>query len=302
MPDEARCVSQRADTALLDWLHPPWSQDTLAVLDPAAARCVRLERGRFRAEPVVAGGSPEDFALAQLAGLVHGSCMWLPWLDLNPVTVMGRFPCRAGSGLVRVTSVSMGLEDVEARMRTMWDRRPQSFSRKAASPWNMAGLRAVAGQRGSRRSQPCRRTVRGPRGSKPWRGGPSGAARPGAASGRLPRPRIDRRGATQAPYDLQGDLPCLQGALDAACVHVIADQAPVAGAVHDRPQVMQPFFWVLTLWVSLRTGGIGRAGQGAGDIDHGVTAGMRSVKAREAWLRRSLRTGVKAPTGELQSD
>ena len=131
VPDEARWqegVTQRAGTALLDWLHPSSPQDTLAMLDPAAARCTRLERDRFRAEPVVVlGDRPEDFALAQLAGLVHGPCMWLPWPDPNAMTITGRFPHWRGTGLIRVTSASMPLEDVEARMRTMWDRRPRAF-------------------------------------------------------------------------------------------------------------------------------------------------------------------------------
>ncbi|MDX3524823.1 hypothetical protein [Streptomyces scabiei] len=130
-PDEARWqegVMQRADTALLDWLYPSSPQNTLAMLAPEAARCVRLERDRFRAEPVVVlGDSPEDFALAQLAGLVHGPCMWLPWPDPNPLAIASRFPRWRGPGRVRVTSASISLEDVEAHMRTMWDRRPRAF-------------------------------------------------------------------------------------------------------------------------------------------------------------------------------
>ncbi len=131
VPDEARWrdgVAQRASTALLDWLHPASPQDTLALLDPAAARCVRLDRDRIRAEPVVVvGDRPEDFALAQLAGLVHGPCMWLPWQDPSPFTITGRFPRWRGPGTIRVTSASMPMEDVEARMHTMWERRPRVF-------------------------------------------------------------------------------------------------------------------------------------------------------------------------------
>ncbi|KUN57911.1 hypothetical protein AQJ46_45200 [Streptomyces canus] len=131
VPDEARWrdgVTQRASTALLDWLHPASPQDTLALLDPAAARCVRLDRDRLWAEPVVVvGGRPEDFVLAQLAGLVHGPCMWLPWQDPSPFTIMGRFPRWRGPGTIRVTSASMSVEDVAARMHTMWDRRPRAF-------------------------------------------------------------------------------------------------------------------------------------------------------------------------------
>ncbi|MGW1719848.1 hypothetical protein [Streptomyces sp. NPDC002156] len=131
VPIEARWqvgVAERADTALLDWLHPSSPRDTLAMLDPAAARCVRLDRDRIRAEPVVVlGDRPEDFALAQLAGLVHGPCMWLPWRDPNAMTITGRFPRWRGTGMVRITSASVPLEDVEARMRTMWDRRPRAI-------------------------------------------------------------------------------------------------------------------------------------------------------------------------------
>ncbi|MFF4806412.1 hypothetical protein ACFY1U_50000 [Streptomyces sp. NPDC001351] len=76
---------------------------------------------------LVVGDRPEDFALAQLAGLVHGPCMWLPWPDPSPLTVMGRFPRWTGAGMVRVTSASLPLEDVEARMRKMWDRRLRAF-------------------------------------------------------------------------------------------------------------------------------------------------------------------------------
>ncbi|MFJ4790967.1 hypothetical protein [Streptomyces sp. NPDC088794] len=131
VPDEAGWqagVAERADTAVLDWLYPSSPQDTLAMLDPGAARCTRLERDRFQAEPVVVlGDRPEDFALAQLASRVHGPCMWLPWPDPNAMTITGRFPRWRGTGLVRVTSASMSLEDVKARMRTMWDRRPRAF-------------------------------------------------------------------------------------------------------------------------------------------------------------------------------
>lgn len=132
VPDEERWrdgVTQRPSTALLDWLHPASPQDTLALLDPAAARCVRLDRDRLQAEPVVVvGDRPEDFALAQVAGLVHGPCMWLPWQDPSPFTIMGRFPRWTGPGTIRITSASMSVEDVEARMHTMWDRRPRVFS------------------------------------------------------------------------------------------------------------------------------------------------------------------------------
>jgi hypothetical protein len=131
IPEEARWregVSQHAGTALLDWLPPSSPQDTLAMLDPTAGRCARLERDRFRAEPVVVlGDRPEDFALAQLADVVHGPCMWVPWRDPNPMTITGRFARWRGSGLARVTSASMPPADVEARMPTMWERRPRAF-------------------------------------------------------------------------------------------------------------------------------------------------------------------------------
>ncbi|MFD9196062.1 hypothetical protein ACFWCA_48640 [Streptomyces phaeochromogenes] len=127
IPDETRWregVIQRAGTDLLDVLYPSSPQDTLAMRDPAAARCTRLDRDRLRAEPVaVLGDRPEDFALAQLAALVHGPCMWLPWTRLDWMTISGRFPRWSGAGPVRVTSASMTLEEVEARMRVMWEQR-----------------------------------------------------------------------------------------------------------------------------------------------------------------------------------
>ncbi|MER7408484.1 hypothetical protein ABT373_40150 [Streptomyces sp. NPDC000070] len=100
IPEEARWqegVTQHASTALLDWLHPSSPQDTLAMLDPTAARCARLERDRFQAEPVVVlGDRPEDFALAQLANVVHGPCMWVPWPDPSAMTITA--VSRAGEG------------------------------------------------------------------------------------------------------------------------------------------------------------------------------------------------------------
>ncbi|MEV7203463.1 hypothetical protein [Streptomyces griseoluteus] len=131
IPEEARWqegVTQHASTALLDWLHPSSPQDTLAMLNPTAARCARLERDRFQAEPVVVlGDRPEDFALAQLANLVHGPCMWVPWPDPSAMTITGRFPRWRGTGLPRVTSASIPPPDVEARMHTMGEHRPRAF-------------------------------------------------------------------------------------------------------------------------------------------------------------------------------
>ncbi|WP_407563120.1 hypothetical protein [Streptomyces sp. 184] len=107
-------------------LRPDAPDDITALLNPQAARCIRISRGRYQETPVIVlGDQPEDFALAQLSQQVHGNTVWLPWEDLSwhQLTAVKQ---RIGGRLhttVRVTSASLTPEAVRERMDTCWDNR-----------------------------------------------------------------------------------------------------------------------------------------------------------------------------------